>query len=80
MGPDEADRADATDGLNNNGWRRYHDRTGRHDDGPVGSALAVGITVKAWAAAAFGIGAAKTCNRAGNQRCREKISHVFSLR
>jgi hypothetical protein len=36
--------------------------------------------MKAGTAAAFGTRAAKTRNRAGNQRRREKIFHVFSLR
>jgi hypothetical protein len=36
--------------------------------------------MKAGATTALGIRGAKTCNRAGNQRCREKVFHVFSLR
>jgi hypothetical protein len=65
VGPNESDRADSTDGLNNHGRRRYHDRARRHHHAPVGSALAIGITVKAGAATAFGVGTAETCNRAG---------------
>lgn len=82
IGPNESDRADsaAVGGLNHYGRRRYHDRARRHDHAPIRSARAPLIAVPTGTAAAFRTRAAKTSDRAGNQSCREKIFHFFSLR
>jgi hypothetical protein len=67
IAPDESHRAAATG--NDHDRPLDHDGAGcdHHGRTTVGPALAVGITVEAGAAAAFGACAADTCNRACNQ-------------
>jgi hypothetical protein len=81
IGPREPDRANATGSHNDRG---DHDRSGcnndgRDDHGPIGLASAIGTTVPAWPASAFGARAGNTGNGADNQSRRKKILHVFSL-
>ena len=84
IAPGEAQRANPGARHHYDRGRRDHDagcyHAWRDDDGAaIRPAAAVGAAMEAGAASAGGVRGAKTRERAGNQNCREKRLHVFSL-